>query len=59
MKPLIEQIKDMFDIDPLPVRGYYNVRSIVLLYVLLYQLMVYYNHLAGRPLRVLKHMLRC
>lgn len=41
------------------VRGYDKVRSIVLLYVLLYQLMVYYNHLAGRPLRALKHMLRC
>ncbi len=59
VEPLIEQIKDIFDIDPLPVRGYYKVRSIVLLYVLLYQLMVYYNHLTGRPLRALKHMLRC
>jgi len=57
VEPLIEHIKDVFDIDPLPVRGFDNARSIVLLSVLLYQVMVYYNHLAGRPLRALKHML--
>ena len=50
-------MKDVFTIDPLPVRGFDKVRSIVLLSVLLYQVMVYYNHLTGRPLRVLKHML--
>ncbi len=57
VEPLIEHIKDVFDIDPLPVRGFDNARSIVLLSVLLYQTTVYYNHLAGRPLRALKHML--
>lgn len=59
VEPLIEQLKDIFAIDPLPVRRYDMVRSMVLLCVLLYQLMVYYNHLTGRPLRALKHMLRC
>ena len=57
VEPLIEQIKDVFAIDPLPVRGFYKAGSIVLLSVLLYQVMVYYNYLAGRPLRALKHML--
>jgi hypothetical protein len=57
VEPLIEHMKDVFGIDPLPVRGYDNARSIVLISVFLYQLMVYYNHLTSRPLRALKHML--
>jgi hypothetical protein len=57
VEPLIEHIKDVFDIDPLPVRGFDKAGSIVLLSVLLYQVMVYYNHLTRRPLRALKHML--
>jgi hypothetical protein len=57
VEPLIEHIKDVFDIDPLPVRGLDKAKSIVLLSVLLYQVMVYYNYLTGRPLRALKHML--
>lgn len=57
VEPLMEQIKDVFDIDPLPVRGFDKARSIVLISILLYQLMVYYNYLAERPLRALKHML--
>ncbi len=57
VEPLIEHIKDVFATDPLPVRGYDKPRSVVLLSVLLYQLMIYYNHLTGRPLRALKHML--
>ncbi len=57
VEPLFEQIKDVFGIDPLPVRRFDKARMFVLLAVLLYQLMVYYNHLSGRPLRTLKHML--
>ena len=57
IEPLNEQLKDVFGIDPLPVRGLAKAASIVLLAVLLYQVMVYYNHVAGRPLRALKHML--
>jgi hypothetical protein len=57
VEPLIEQIKDVFSIDPLPVRGFDRASSIVLLSVLLYQVTVYYNHLSGRPLKALKHML--
>jgi hypothetical protein len=57
IEPLFEQIKDVFGIDPLPVRGFDKAKMFVLLSVLLYQLMVYYNNLTRRPLRELKHML--
>jgi len=57
VEPLIEQLKDVFGIDPLPVRGFARAKTIVLLSVLLYQVTVYYNHLTARPLRALKHML--
>jgi hypothetical protein len=57
VEPLFEQIKDVFGIDPLPVRGFDKAKVFVLLSVLLYQVMVYYNHLTARPLRTLKHML--
>jgi len=43
VEPLIEQIKSVFRIDPVPARGYDKVHNIVLLSVLLYQLLVYYN----------------
>jgi hypothetical protein len=42
-EPLIEHIKSVFGIDPLPVRGFHKVSAIVLISVLLYQIMVYYN----------------
>jgi hypothetical protein len=44
VEPLIEHIKSVFKINPLPVRGFHKVSAIVLLSVLLYQLMVYYNY---------------
>ncbi|MDR4512808.1 MAG: transposase [Nitrososphaeraceae archaeon] len=43
IEPLIGHIKSVFRIDPVPVRGYDKVCAIVLLSVLLYQLLVYYN----------------
>ncbi len=43
IEPLIEHIKSVFRIDSLPARGFHKVSAIVLLFVLLYQLMVYYN----------------
>ena len=43
IEPLIEHIKSVFRIDLLPVRGYDKVCAIVLLSVLLYQILVYYN----------------
>jgi Transposase DDE domain len=43
IEPSIEHIKSVFRIDPLPVRGFHKVPAIVLLSVLLYQIMVYYN----------------
>ncbi len=49
IEPLFEQMKDAFGIDPLPVMGLDGAESMVLLSVLLYQLMVYYNNLAGKP----------
>ncbi len=43
IEPLIEHIKSVFRIDPLPASGFHKVSTIVLLSVLLYQIMVYYN----------------
>jgi hypothetical protein len=43
VEPLIGHIKSIFRMDPLPVRGFHTVSAIVLLSVLLYQIMVYYN----------------
>ncbi len=43
IEPLIEHIKSVFRIDQLPMRGFHAVSAIVLLSVLLYQIMVYYN----------------
>lgn len=43
IEPLIEHIKSVFRIDPLPVRGYDEACAIVLSSVLLYQILVYYN----------------
>ncbi len=43
VEPLIEHIKSAFRINPLPARGFNSVSAIVLLSVLLYQIMVYYN----------------
>jgi len=43
IEPLIEHIKSVFRIDPLPVRGYNKACASVLLSVLLYQILVYYN----------------
>jgi Transposase DDE domain len=44
IEPLIEHIKSIFRIDPAYVRGYDKVRSILLLSILLYQILVYYNY---------------
>ncbi len=43
IEPLIEHIKSVFRIYSLPARGFPAVSAIVLLSVLLYQLMIYYN----------------
>ncbi len=43
VEPLIEHIKSVFRIDPLSARGFHKVFAIILLSVLLYQIMVYYN----------------
>jgi hypothetical protein len=57
VEPLFEQIKGVFGIDPLPVRGFDKAKTFVLLSVLVYQLTVYHDRVTGRPLRALKHML--
>lgn len=44
IEPLIKHIKSVFSrIDSLPAQGFHTVSAIVLLSVLLYQLMIYYN----------------
>ena len=58
VEPLIEYIKEVFRVDPLPIRGYQKAAAIVLLSVLTYQIMVYYNCKTGnKQPRVIKQML--
>ncbi|MGB7636499.1 MAG: hypothetical protein WBL88_02875 [Nitrososphaeraceae archaeon] len=58
VEPLIEHIKEVFRIDPLPVRGHQKAAAIVLLSVLIYQIMVYYNCKTGnKQPKAIKHML--
>ena len=48
IEPLIEHIKSVFRIDPLPARGFHAVSAVVLISVLLYQVMVYFNRKTGK-----------
>ena len=59
IEPLIEHIsKSVFRIDPLPIRGYDKACAIVLLSVLLYQILVYYNCKTNKDNpRTIKYML--
>ncbi|HET7285383.1 MAG TPA: transposase [Nitrososphaeraceae archaeon] len=59
IEPLIEHLKSVFRIDPSPVRGYQKAAGIVLLSVLLYQILVYYNYKTRRNQepKAIKHML--
>ena len=58
VEPLIEHIKDVFKIDPLPIRGYQKADGLVLLSVLLYQIIVYYNCRTRKEHpKAIKHML--
>jgi Transposase DDE domain len=60
IEPLIEHIKSIFRIDPLPARGYNKVSAIILLSVILYQLLVYHNcKLQKDNPRVIKYMIGC
>lgn len=62
IEPLIGHIKSVFRIDQVPVRGYDKVRSIVLLSILLYQILVYYNCKvlkSDNPRRMIKYMIGC
>jgi len=58
IEPLIEQIKDVFKIDPLSIRGYQKAAGITLLSVLIYQIIVYYNCKTRKEHpKAIKHML--
>jgi hypothetical protein len=58
IEPLIEHLKDVFKIDPLPVRGYHKASGIVLLSVLIYQIMICYNcKTDNKQPKAIKHML--
>lgn len=62
IEPLIEHIKSAFRIDPVPVKGLDKVRSTVLLSVLLYQIIVYYNCKVlknDNPRRMIKYVIGC
>jgi len=60
IEPLFEIFKDIFNIRTVPVKGLYNVKSFVLICVLVYQLAVYYNCIikVENPRKV-KRMLCC
>ncbi len=60
IEPLFEIIKDTFNIRTAPVKGFANVKSFVLICVLVYQLAVYYNCITKveNP-RIVKRMLCC
>ena len=59
IEPLIEHIKSVFRIDPLQIIGYQKAAGIVLLSVLLYQILVYYNYKTrgSQQPKSIKHML--
>jgi len=59
IEPLIEHIKSVFRIDPVPVRGCDKVSGIILLGVLTYQILVYYNYKRqeDNPRRMIKYMI--
>jgi hypothetical protein len=58
VEPLIEHIKDVFKIDPLPITGYQKAAGLVLLSVLIYQIIVYYNCKTHKEHpKAIKHML--
>jgi hypothetical protein len=61
VEPLIEHIKSVFRIDPVPARGYDKVCSIVLVAVLLHHILVYYNWKTQkeRSIRSIKYMIGC
>ncbi len=60
IEPLFEILKGTFNIRILPVKGFDNVKSFVLICVLVYQLAVYYNCITKveNP-RIVKRMLCC
>ena len=60
IEPLFEYLKDTFNIRVSPVKGFANVKSFVLICVLVYQLAVYYNCITKveNP-RIVKRMLCC
>jgi len=60
IEPLFEILKSMFGIRTVPVQRLYNVKSFVLICVLVYQLAVYYNCITKveNP-RIIKRMLCC
>jgi hypothetical protein len=57
VEPFISQLKAIFHIDPLPMKGRKNAEAYFLLTTLIYQLTVYLNHQTGRPSRHIKHLL--
>jgi len=62
IEPLIEHIKSVFRIDPVPSSGIENVRGIIMLVILLYQILVYYNCKVlknDNPRRDIKYMIGC
>lgn len=53
---LFAQLKDLFLIDPLPLKGKEKVKSYLSIVCLAYLLGILYNHLNGRSLRAIKSL---
>lgn len=60
IEPLFQCIKDTFGVSAVPVQGFDNVKSYLLMCVLVYQICVYWNCICDvdNP-RCVKHMLGC
>jgi hypothetical protein len=58
IEPLIEHLKHVFRIDPLTIRGKHKAAGLVLLSVLLYQILIYYNlKVRTKQPKAIKHLL--
>jgi hypothetical protein len=57
IEPLFATIKDLFDLDPLPVQGKSKASAFILLALYAWNLIVLFNFLNGRPLGEVKPIL--
>lgn len=59
IEPFFATIKDVFELDPLPVQGKVKASAFILLALYAWNLIVLFNFLNGRPLGEVKPILDC